>query len=108
MDKKEYIEREDAINEFNIRSSYYEAEWGNKRFTLNNVEEILRDVPAADVRPVVRGKWVEHTHILYDGKPGYSIECTACHEVFTEVDLREKPSKYNFCPNCGADMREEP
>ena len=47
----EYIEREKAINEFAIRSSFYNAEWGNKRFTPDDVEEILQSIPAADVIP---------------------------------------------------------
>ena len=50
----EYIERDAAINEFEIRSSFYDAEWGNKRFTPDDVEEILRSIPAADVQPVRR------------------------------------------------------
>lgn len=64
----------------------------------------IDDIPDADVRPVVRGRWIERTHKLYDGRYAYSIECTHCHEVFTEVDLTIKPTKRNFCPDCGAKM----
>mgnify|MGYP006916231692 CR=1 FL=1 len=53
----------------------------------------FKHLPAADVRPVVRGKWISC---------GYSgarcDQCgNQCHEFFDQ----------NFCPNCGADMREE-
>lgn len=50
--------------------------------------------PAADVRPVVRGRWLHETEI-----EGHACgECSACHKIRV-ID--------NFCPNCGADMREE-
>lgn len=53
-------------------------------------------LPAADVRPVVRGKWID----------GF---CSACHtEAITEWnDVGGEYALSNFCPNCGADMREE-
>ena len=43
-----------------------------------------------------RGRWVHH-----DG--GYSdhYECTACGEAIVLTGM------WNFCPNCGADMRRE-
>ena len=45
-----------------------------------------------------RGKWIEaNTHI-------YEIyECTAC-KAWTYIP--NGPRDYNFCPRCGADMRE--
>lgn len=47
---------------------------------------------AADVRPVVRGRWLCETEI-----EGHACgECSACHKIRV-ID--------NFCPNCGADMR---
>ena len=50
--------------------------------------------PVADVRPVVRGRWLHETEI-----EGHACgECSACHKIRV-ID--------NFCPNCGADMREE-
>ena len=47
----------------------------------------------ADVRPVVRGKWVLWMRIPED------YVCDKC-EWHSRI-------KTNFCPNCGADMREE-
>lgn len=46
-----------------------------------------------DVRPVVRGKWKKI------GKNSFIFVCSACDKTF--------PYKTSFCPNCGADMREE-
>ena len=54
-------------------------------------ERVIAGVPAADVRPVVRGKWIRN---------GWSFRCPECgHDILFSVR--------NFCPNCGADMREE-
>lgn len=58
---------------------------------------------AADVRPVVRGHYIGEYDGYADGNPVYDMwycsECGCCFE-----DWDEKPT-YNFCPNCGADMR---
>lgn len=48
------------------------------------------DISPADVRPVVRGKW-KITSIY--------IKCLECGECFMLIPQ-------NFCPNCGADMKE--
>ena len=59
-------------------------------------------VPAADVRPVVRGRWIKHnaTHVQ---KGGMYLECSCCHEYITVLG-----HVFDYCPNCGADMREPP
>ena len=61
----------------------------------------LEDFPAADVREVARGKWID---VRYDDDElvggWYTIpKCSVCEE--------EAPYKSNFCPNCGAEMRED-
>ena len=51
--------------------------------------------PSVYVRPVKRGKWM-HKKITADL---HAIgQCSVCKEI-RRID--------NFCPNCGADMREE-
>lgn len=56
--------------------------------------------PAADVKPIVRGYYVGKD----DGSSAYTewicSECGCQYENWPE-----KPT-YNFCPCCGADMRE--
>ena len=64
---------------------------------LNDVE----DFPAADVRPVVRGKWVLKERAHY-------FKCSICKTPTPYRFGYEGSSRfYNFCPNCGAEMREE-
>ena len=50
-------------------------------------------MPAADVQPVKRGKW----EICSDGYYPYCSECKA---------EPESGKMTNYCPHCGADMRE--
>lgn len=60
---------------------------------IMDVLDAVADFPAADVRPVVRGKWL-HKKITADF---HAIgQCSVCKEI-RRID--------NFCPNCGADMR---
>ena len=56
----------------------------------------INEVEAADVQPVKRGHWE-----LIDGQEkwiqGYT--CSECGQVVVTYEC-------NFCPHCGADMRE--
>ena len=54
-----------------------------------------------DVRPVKRGRWE------LDSDPGepWRYVCNICGEK-TKDTVMGKP-RANYCPNCGADMREE-
>ena len=58
------------------------------------VERLRAEIPAADVRPVVRGKWETISFM--------TVRCSNCKETFHELESDK------FCPNCGADMREAP
>lgn len=54
----------------------------------------VAELPAADVRPVVRGKWTRH-----DYSPiGHDYQCSECG---WNNDMAS-----HFCPMCGADMRD--
>ena len=62
-------------------------------------ERVIAGVPAADVRPVVRGKWTMHSD--YPDR----LICSGCGTQFDVWHWEAK--QMHFCPNCGADMREE-
>ena len=52
------------------------------------------------------GEWCADYDGYSDGEPVYDMWwCSACGEYFDEWD--DRPT-WNFCPNCGADMRPEP
>ena len=56
-------------------------------------------IPAADVRPVRRGKWIKYAPHNSD-----MMTCSECEKYWI---LDGDQYDYHFCPNCGADMREE-
>ena len=60
----------------------------------------LNFAPAADVRPAVRGKWTTE-HLASTSGGTYAV--VRCSECFSQFPMWHT----NFCPNCGADMREE-
>ena len=93
------ISREDAKNYVIGR---YDDQLGF--ITMEDIIDQLDYVPAADVRPVVRGKWIIHKP-FDSGRHNCNecIECSVCGTWFGH-DCYEIS---NFCPNCGADMREE-
>ena len=61
----------------------------------------IAEIPAADVAPVVHGRWI------YKGE--YAV-CTECGgRSGTQYDGVEPiPLMTQFCPNCGAKMGGEP
>ena len=75
-------------------------EKGKDKLRLATVINELEMLPAADVAPVVHGKWVYGEDV--------DIQCSVCGvDALTEGDYRQVKSRY--CPNCGAkmDLREE-
>ena len=87
---EEYISRE-AAKKF-IQSYRHSTD------VAFHMEEHIGEIPAADVRPVVRGTWIE------DGYYEEPCVCSNCGNPCMQID-DEKP-RWNYCPNCGADMRE--
>ena len=77
----EYIEREAAID------ACFDG-WNNN---AHDCAENIRSIPAADVWPTVRGKWVD------EPIKGIRYHCSVCQGRFDYT--------WHFCPNCGADMR---
>jgi hypothetical protein len=59
------------------------------------IGQIIDNAPTEDVRPVVRGKWIEKKAI--DGQRYH--QCSACGK--NKMDLTYD----DFCKFCGADMR---
>ena len=103
----EYIERETILDAISEQRRFYLHErdgetdmvklyllWGSDN-ALTTMEDIMSDIPAADVAPVVHGRWVYGEDV--------DIQCSVCGaDAFTEGDYRQVKSRY--CPNCGAKM----
>ena len=104
----EYIER-GALMQFPIRRDHYDRENGNEHF-INGIETVLEyaeNLPAADVAPVLHGRWEEADWVEADHEdfelirtPKAAWRCSRCRHCFK----KELLWKDNFCPNCGARM----
>ena len=78
----EYIDREKAKRLLHIEYAYA-------------AEQLLDEIPAADVAPVVHGIWA---HL-----GGDEWCCSACGFVITTEGSWDKPAK-KYCEDCGAKM----
>ena len=59
----------------------------------------LDDAPTVDAAPVRRGRWK-----MKPDPYGFFEEIPVCPECGCTTEMRKT---YNYCPFCGADMREE-
>lgn len=87
----EYIERETAVKAAN--------EWVSEAcmapvMRVSRLFDKLQKVPAADVAPVVHGRWVTHYRSGTTVAEGYVSTC---------CDMWNN-RKSDYCPNCGAKM----
>lgn len=90
----EYIEREALLKEL----AKDVAVDGNQRAA--QILECIINAPAADVAPVVHGRWI----IKHDGPYGRRrCYCSACRE-HSGIGGIASNQKKPFCPNCGARM----
>lgn len=100
----ECIEREAAIREIEqINPVDYGAMWDYEAHhwageCLRDCKEAIDSIPAADVAPVVYGRW-EHLG-------GDEWCCSACGFVITTEGSWDKPTK-KYCEDCGAKMDGE-
>ena len=83
MEEKKYVDFDKVITTYKT--------FGH--LNLHNVLEAFNEIPAADVVEAKHAYWVWDG---YDyGKPW---TCSKCHY--------HSENETNYCPNCGADMRE--
>lgn len=103
MAEKECIEREAAYDAIKLEESGDSFDFNEGLIAAMNA---IDSIPAADVRPVVRGKWGHRWFCSNMSGYEYACSCSVCGEPTYRMSLLEKMP--NFCPNCGADMRTEP
>ena len=88
----EYISREAAIDAVDVCNLH--------RGIIDALQAIISDIPAADVRPVMRGKWNVVEKPL---EKATICECSKCkHRIW----MYDGDDGWNYCPHCGTDMRE--
>ena len=100
----DYISRE-AVME--LRPKNIEIIDSSAYIELDELLDLVGEIPAADVEPVRHGWWEGYTHSCYCGidqcgdpifreKPVYYCSNPKCR--------RKTVVKENFCPSCGAKM----
>ena len=102
----EYIERESAmlLPELPKEYRHYQTDNLDDAYEQGWYDALccLEHIPAADVAPVVHGRWI------YIGKYG-EYECSVCHGIDTDCSdyySSHVVTEQDYCPNCGAKMDE--
>ena len=83
----EYIEREVAL------------EAAKKSHLYFDIKPIINSIPAADVRPVKRGKWTKEHLASTTGGTYPVVRCSVCGASLPFFEGT------TYCPNCWSDMR---
>lgn len=98
----EYIELK-ALKDFPIRKDRCDKERANEHFIfgIESVLEYAENLPAADVVPVVYGRWIRP----HWKNSNYCCDCSECGGEAMHRDYQwHKNGIYPICPNCGARM----
>ena len=91
----EYIEREAFLSDTTQRYCINCDSYNGVRCRacwVNDMQGEVEDFPAADVAPVVHGRWIHDINNLY-----------GCSECMERETMSPKKLKL-YCPNCGAKM----
>lgn len=92
----EYIERAAAVKVVLRERKPTNSVAQNRMLSI--IQRDLLTMRAADVAPVVHGRWeMRPTGMATDTGPEYKAYCTACNEP-------NKQYHPPFCPHCGAKM----
>lgn len=96
----EYIEREAAVKVAEKYGLANGSALGRHTGLADCIASEIADIPAADVDPVVHGRWVEKEKYTF----GIMYDCSLC-----ENRILDNGYPWNYCPNCGAkmDLEEE-
>ena len=73
---------------------------GKEQIGVLKCRAIIRKIPAADVAPVVHGRWIVRFGGPYNRRRCYCSHCGKHNGVGGIAKNQEKP----YCPNCGAKM----
>ena len=65
---------------------------------MHFIDLVIDEMPAADIREVVHGEWLQMNEVDIDGNAQY--QCSVCHAGDLHVPSVEVP----FCWKCGAKM----
>ena len=74
-----------------------------------SVKRVVAQQPTVEAVQVVHGEWLD---FYGDYSTAECDQCAECYEVSPDSEPKKEYFEafkqcYNFCPNCGADMRKE-
>ena len=73
--------------------------------SATEIYELILDAPAADVSPVLHGRWISLTECANEG-----VYCSICKKKVWKSDYAlcshksRNKLRSDYCPNCGAKM----
>ena len=86
----EYIDRDAFLEHMKRTDRYFDVKYDVKNF------------PAADVAPVVHGRWDDSGRYTFPGG-STAVRCTVCGCALTASEYLL--NEWNYCPVCGARMQ---
>ena len=91
----EYIDREALLLRIDCH--------GTNKFGMldEDIRAFVKAQPAADVAPVVHGRWDDSGRYTFPGG-GTAVRCTECGCALTVSEYHL--NNWNYCPVCGAKM----
>lgn len=104
----EYIDKNATVGILETVSRSTDCECIKKR--LEKAAKLVGAIPAADVAPVVHGRWTpsesdfDDDDTLFDVEEWCDWQCSACREDICYEDPMPPRLLPKHCPNCGAKM----
>jgi len=89
-------------------SHYLQCEKESEAITLEELKEITNRLPSADVVEVKHGKWKHNKNndVIKCSECGFGIMDSTFVWKIRNCCGTIEDNPFNFCPDCGADMRE--
>lgn len=91
--------KRDAIKAISSVDDYLNS-WA--MYAIDEAISMVKELPSAPVRKTKRGRWIERDGVYGD----VYYECSVCGESWVTIEGAPKDNRMNYCPMCGADMRE--
>lgn len=93
----EYIERDALLDDISAAVKH----GGMGEIIGQTLMRYVKRQPAADVAPVVHGRWDDSGRYTFPGG-GTAVRCTECGCALTVSEYHL--NNWNYCPVCGAKM----
>ena len=106
---KDLIDRQDAIDALSYCQTYlFDSRDDDEKISLEDAEYAIEQLPPAQPERK-KGKWIPHREISreYMGTVLVNVTYDFWFCDICGYQVKNGQPTYNFCPNCGADMRQK-